>query len=77
VHGSDVKFDLRPPSPAFVFLTETLEFVFIASEFVEFGWDIRRMIAKGSSMTHPFGTFLVNYQPRLRELQANVASFDP
>ena len=74
VHGSDVQFHLGPSSVAFMFLTETLEFIFVASEFVEFGWDIHRIFKKGSGMSHPFGAYIVNYWARLRELEANCSA---
>lgn len=72
VHGSPVKFDLDPPSPHFGFLTDTLEFTFVASELIEAGWDIRRFLKKGTSMTHPFATYAVHYNVNVQALRASV-----
>jgi hypothetical protein len=72
VHGSPVNFDLEPPSRNFGFLTDTLEFVFGASELIESGWDIVRFLKTGTSMTHPFGAYAVTYNENLQKLRTSV-----
>jgi hypothetical protein len=53
-------------------LTNTLEFVFGASELVEAGWDIQRFAGGGSTGTHPFGSYLVSYKSNLEALKAQL-----
>lgn len=72
VHGAPVKFDLESPSPHFSFLTDTLEFVFAASELIEAGWSILPFLKRGTSMTHPFGAYAVNYGTRLQALRNSM-----
>ena len=62
VHGSRSVINYRLNFDLVVFLTSTLEFVFGAAELIEAGWDINAFIAKGSSMTHPYGSYLVSYK---------------
>lgn len=56
VHGSPVRFDREGRNESMGFLTDTLEFVFLASELVKGGWDMKRLIENGTSMTHTFGS---------------------
>ena len=65
VHGAETSINYRANFNLVVFFTNTLEFVFGASELVEAGWDINAFIAKGTSMTHPYGAYLVNYKEDL------------
>ena len=69
VHGSDSNIDYNQNFNVVVFFTDTLEFVFAASELVESGWDIRVFIEKGTTMSHPFGSYRINYSRNLRELK--------
>ena len=65
VHGAETGINYRANFNLVVFFTDTLEFVFGASELVEAGWDINAFIARGTGMTHPYGTYLVNYEEGL------------
>jgi hypothetical protein len=70
VHGSSPSFDYDNNFSAVVtFFTSALEFVFATSELVEAGWDMKRWSGAGTSMSHPFGGFLVDYHHRLAELK--------
>ena len=69
VHGSAAKFDYGKHIEQVHFFTDTLEFVFAASDLLEAGWDISAWIKRGSSQSHPFGIYRVNYARRLRELK--------
>jgi hypothetical protein len=69
VHGTEPKFDYEKYIDQVYFFTDTLEFVFAASDLIEAGWAISVWIKRGSSQTHPFGTYCVNYALRLRELK--------
>ncbi len=49
-----------------VFLTDSLEFVFLASDLVDAGWDIAKWCKRPGSVGHPFWDYLSSYH-------ANVA----
>ena len=51
-----------------VFLTDTLEFVFCASDLVELGWDIKAWGLKLKLTGHPFYRYLRDYKTNLSEL---------
>jgi ApeA N-terminal domain 1 len=69
VHGGDARFNYQENFDVFVFLTETLEFIFAASELVECGWDIRAWKRSRSGITNPVGRYLINYRPLLLTLK--------
>lgn len=69
VHGTPGKFDYGIKPDQLGFFTDTLEFVFAASDLVESGWDIASWIKEGTSMSHPFGRYRVTYAERLAELK--------
>jgi hypothetical protein len=70
VHGGEPRFDYDRNFDAVTFCTNTLEFVFAASDLIEAGWDIRSWITHGTTMTHPFGQYRVAYSPALKQLKA-------
>ena len=51
------------------FLTDTLEFVFCASDLVESGWDIESWHKKQKGAGHPFATYLRTYSEELARFQ--------
>lgn len=69
VHGSVAKIDYNKHFDQVQFFTDTLEFVFAASDLVESGWDITAWTKQGSTLSHPFGRYLVNYAQQLNELK--------
>lgn len=69
VHGSPGKFDYGTHTEQVSFFIDCLEFVFAASDLVESGWDIATWIKEGTTMSHPFGRFRVNYALQLAELK--------
>jgi hypothetical protein len=69
VHGTEPVFDYEANSAARTFFTETLEFVFAASDLMEAGWNISAWLARGSSMSHEFARYHVNYGLGLQELK--------
>ena len=69
VHGTPGKFSYEIHSDQPIFFTDTLEFVFAASDLIEAGWDIAEWIKQGTTMSHPFGRYRVNYAARLSELK--------
>jgi hypothetical protein len=71
VHGGPAKIDYRANFLETVsFLTETLEFVFAASDLIEAGWGIKPWLQRGTSASHPFGTYYAYYRHNLQALKA-------
>lgn len=69
VHGSRTSFDYTEHFDVVCFFTETLEFVFAASDLIDSGWDIATWTRQGTTMSHPFGGFLVSYTGGVRRLK--------
>ncbi|MCK0544384.1 hypothetical protein JTE78_16755 [Pseudomonas syringae pv. aptata] len=74
VHGSKGSFDYENNFTEFAFLTDTLEFVFAASDLLDLGWDLKGWIEQGTSMTHPFAVYVVNYLDNINRLKALLKS---
>jgi hypothetical protein len=70
VHGSKGAFDYERNFDMVVFFTNSLEFVFAGSDLIEAGWDFKRWLKQGSSMTHPFGRYKVVYRASLNRLSS-------
>ncbi|MFP1824525.1 ApeA N-terminal domain 1-containing protein [Lonsdalea quercina] len=70
VHGSKGAFDYQKHFGEFAFIIDTLEFVFAASDLLDLGWDLKKWMDNGTSMTHPFGAYIVNYSHNIRKLKA-------
>ncbi len=73
VHGSASRIDYSQNFDMVAFFTDTLEFVFAASELIEAGWNIRTFIEMPTTMSHPFGAYRVNYDSQLQALKALLA----
>ena len=73
VHGSDPSFDYRGNFEAVVFFTDTLEFVFAASDLIEAGWDANAWSEVSTSGSHPFIHYRVNYAKNLQKLKGLIA----
>jgi ApeA N-terminal domain 1 len=69
VHGSDTKIDYSRNTDLVTFFTDTLEFIFAASDLVESGWDITAWANQGTTCSHPFGRYLIDYQGELCALK--------
>ena len=69
VHGtpSHLRSDQRLKS--LLFLTNSLEFTFFASDFIDAGWDIADWCSRGRPIGHPFHNFLVHYKEDLKVLK--------
>lgn len=59
VHGSDYAHEYF--QELFEFLTDTLEFVFIASDLIECGWNARAWIARKPSFGNPLARYVYSY----------------
>lgn len=69
VHGGEPRFDYGNHPEVRNFFTNTLEFMFAASDLIEAGWDIKGWCATYTSMSHPFGGYRVGYLNNLRRLK--------
>jgi hypothetical protein len=69
VHGKSGKLKLETIEPFVPFLTDTLEFVFAASDFIEAGWDARRWLAVPFGHGHSFSRFRWDYTGQLAVLK--------
>ena len=74
VHGSEGAFDYWEQYGAFAFLADTLEFVFVASDLIELGWDYNAWRDKGSSLSHGFGSYVVDYGMNHRTLKQLIGA---
>ena len=74
VHGTDPVFDYEAHSNARTFFTESLEWVFAASELIEAGWNIGPWLERGSSMSSEFARYYINYGLALQELKKLLAA---
>lgn len=68
VHGNGRKRDKLGQFQTF--LTDTLEFVFCASDLAELGWDVASWCRNPKGAGHPFCVYLQNYQDELSKLKA-------
>jgi ApeA N-terminal domain 1 len=70
VHGSKSKVDYEQNTHLLSFFTDTLEFVFAASDLIDAGWDLGSWLERGTTMSHPFGAFRVNYSQCLTQFHS-------
>lgn len=59
VHGPSRGYEQR--SKHLVFFTDSLEFIFLASDLIDAGWDIATWLKAPKSAGHPFGDYLASY----------------
>jgi hypothetical protein len=69
VHGSEARIDYNRHTDQVTFFTDTLEFVFAASDLVESGWDINAWANQGTTLSHQFGRYRANYSSNLSALK--------
>lgn len=69
VHGSAGDLDFEKVEPYVPFLTDTLEFVFSASDLIESGWDAKTWSENHYGWGHSYTRFRVNYLEFLQELR--------
>ena len=51
------------------FLTNSLEFIFFASDFIDAGWNIVDWCNKAKPIGHPFHDYLVYYKEDIKKLK--------
>jgi hypothetical protein len=69
VHGGDQEFQYADNYPLIWFFVDTLEFVFGASDLIDAGWEVNHWLGEGSTMTHPFGVYKVQYKENLQRFK--------
>ena len=69
VHGSSTDFDYQKIEPFVPFLTDALEFVFVASDLIDAGWNAQRRKASLHGRGHSFARFRAVYDMQLAELR--------
>ena len=69
VHGSPTRIRSDHRLPLLHFLTNSLEFIFFASDLIDAGWDIADWCSKGKPIGHPFHNYLVHYKEDLKVLK--------
>ena len=70
VHGSESHIDYNEEPDMQFFLTDTLEFVFAASDLIDAGWDIAAWCETGCHMHHPFGAYMERYSREMEKLNS-------
>ena len=68
VHGGEPRMDYQE-SGMMAFLTRTLEFVFIASDLIEAGWDIVAWRGRVNFGDNPFNRYINEYGANLEKLE--------
>lgn len=74
VHGSSDDIEYAKVEPLIPFLTDTLEFIFAASDFIDAGWDAKRWISNAHGWGHSFARFRSGYDMALAELRRATAA---
>ena len=69
VHGTPSQIRIDQRLSLLHFLTNSLEFVFFVSDFIDAGWNIVNWCNKASPIGHPFHDYLVYYQEDLKRLK--------
>lgn len=70
VHGVQDDFNFEAIDHLTSFLTEALEFVFVASDLIEAGWDVGRWSTGYQGYGHCFKRFKFDYEANLSDLKA-------
>jgi hypothetical protein len=70
VHGGKSSFNYNEHFSAVVFLTMTLEFVFVASDLIEAGWDAKAWSERPTTGSHYLSRYLIDYAAELQALKA-------
>jgi hypothetical protein len=76
VHGGQREFDHGKYERLLWFFVDTLEFVFAASDLGEAGWSVKAW-ADRSSVSHPFGSYTLEYKADLALLKKALAEGPP
>ena len=72
VHGSSGKYDREVYFENMPILTKTLEFVFVASDLIDSGWDIENWHSRGIGEFHFLACYLRNYSVLLAKFEESI-----
>ena len=72
VHGSSGDVDYAKVERFVPFLTDALEFIFAASDFVEAGWDAQAWVSGAGGWGHSFSRFRSEYDRALALLRVEL-----
>lgn len=73
VHGSSGDIDFLKVEHLIPFLTNTLEFIFASSDFIEAGWNSKLWIAEFCGGGHSFTRYRIEYRTALERLKYAIA----
>ena len=74
VHGNSADINYAKIERFVPFLTDALEFIFAASDFIDAGWDARIWISRAGGWGHSFSRFRSNYDETLALLRIAMAA---
>ena len=69
VHGNPSQINGEEHPELFIFLVNTLEFVFVVSDLIEAGWRVSDWNRSYGSRSHPIGLYLSSYRDDLEKLK--------
>ena len=72
VHGTRSRIRIDQRIHLLPFLTNSLEFIFSASDLMDAGWNIVDWHRKANPVSHPFHDYLVSYQEDLSRLKSTL-----
>lgn len=72
VHGAEGRLSPEICNQFHTFFTDTLEFIFGASDLIEAGWDIKKWVSQPSGLSHPFARYIHGYPMKLNEFKNNI-----
>lgn len=75
VHGSSGDIDYEKVEPLVPFLTDTLEFIFSASDLIESGWDAKKWALGHLGHSHRYSNYIHGYRAYLKELESALEIF--
>lgn len=70
VHGTPGNLNSKQREHCKIFFTNTLEFIFVASDFIQSGWDISKWEGQTFSFDHPLSYYLRTYSKNLELLES-------
>ena len=73
IHARQGTIEYKDHFGVVVFLTQTLEFLFAASDLIECGWSLKNWLDGGSGGEHPFSKYAYDYQRELGFLKKTIA----
>lgn len=73
VHGNSGDIEYEQVEQFLPFLTDSLEFIFAASDLIEAGWDASRWSSAPKGWGHSFTRFCIDYDSALAELRPALA----